>query len=98
MCFARAVITAKANIDNDPQYVTICRGDKQKGTLQKRLAEKLMQDAGLGTLTGPCQLDQYKAIQVILSPTYRIKIFDCREELIFKGMLNVILYFIEHLY
>ncbi len=46
-CCARAIVTAKAKLDNDPKYVTTRGGELGRKTLQKRLALELVQKAGL---------------------------------------------------
>jgi hypothetical protein len=75
LCCARAIVTGKAEIDEDPQYNTIKRGDRNRNTLQKRLAQQLMEEAGLGDHQGPCGLDDLKLLQNVLEPDYQVKVF-----------------------
>jgi len=88
ICLARAVVTAKAILDQHPKVATIKKGDQGYQTSeQKRLAEQLMTDVGLGNLMGPCGLDEVVKIQELLGVDYQIKIFarDALNDLVFKG-------------
>ncbi|CAB4039778.1 Hypothetical predicted protein [Paramuricea clavata] len=68
LCLARALVVAKAKIDNDPQYTSIvdhCRA------IQTRLARELHHKAAV--LLGSCGLDEVKRFQTYLSD-YQINI------------------------
>lgn len=86
LCFPRAVVTAKAIVDNDPSKDTITRGDKQRCNMQKRLAQKLMVAAGLQKHTASCGLEQYEKVQAAL-PAYRITIYEAGnlKDVMFQG-------------
>lgn len=58
LCLARALVVAKANIDNDPQYKSIV--DHWRA-MQSRLAQELHQKSGVSL--GPCGLDEVKHFQ-----------------------------------
>lgn len=90
MCCARAIVTAKAIVDNDPQKNTVCKGDKRRGTLQKTRAQVLMHDAGLDRHVGPCNLRQLDQLQDALGDDYQLKVFGAEQmnSLIFKGNLT----------
>jgi hypothetical protein len=89
MCCARAIVTAKARLDNDPQWEAIRKGDKQRYTLQRRLAQQLMKDAGLEDFDGPCGLTELDKFQAVLSPDYQIKVYGANETqmLVYKGII-----------
>jgi hypothetical protein len=81
LCLARALIVAKAKIDNDPQYKYIA--DHRK-PMQTRLARELHQKASVPL--GPCGLDEVKQFQTYLSD-YQINIVSKEHQnaLIFVG-------------
>ena len=62
LCFARALVVAKAKIDNDPQYTSIVN---HRRAMQTRLARELHQKAAVPL--GPCGLDEVKQFQTYLS-------------------------------
>ncbi len=68
LCLARALIVAKAKIDNDPQYTSIV---DHRRAMQTRLARELHQNAAVPL--GPCGLDEVKQFQTYLSD-YQINI------------------------
>ena len=68
LCMARALVVAKANLDNDPQYKCIV---DRRGTMQTRMAQELHQNAGVPL--GPCGIEQAKQFQAYLSE-YQISI------------------------
>ena len=75
LCCARALVVAKAKVDKDGRWETIRKGDKQRHTLQKRLALQLMEMAGLTGHTGPCRIEELQKLQGAL-PGYQIKVYD----------------------
>ena len=58
LCMARALVVAKAKVDNNPQYKSMT---KRRGTMQKRMAQELQQNTGVPF--GPCGIDQAKLFQ-----------------------------------
>lgn len=64
-CAARAIVVAKAKLENHPRESTI----RQGGRLQTVLAESLHQDAGVPD--GPCGYQELKKFQAVL-PGYRV--------------------------
>jgi hypothetical protein len=68
LCLARALVVAKAKIDNDPQYKSIA---DHRNPMQTRLARELHQNAAVPL--GPCGLDEVKQFQTYLSE-YQINI------------------------
>ena len=68
LCLARALIVAKAKIDNDPQYTSIV---DHRRAMQTRLAQELHQNAVVPL--GPCGLDEVKQFQTYFSD-YQINI------------------------
>ena len=71
LCFARALISTKAFVDQDPQYRTIFLGQG----LQGHLAYKLHQETGVPE--GMRRLPEIQPMQAHLSPQgYQIKIFE----------------------
>lgn len=87
MCFPRAVVTAQAIVNGDPQKDTIVRGDNLKCTLQRRLALDLMERAGLAGHRGGCGMHEFDRIQNVLLPNYQLKIFHAGDlkEILFCG-------------
>ena len=79
LCLARALVVAKAKIDNDPQYKYIA--DHRK-PMQTRFAEELHQKSGVPL--GPCGLDEVKRFQTYLSE-YQINVVS-------KEYMNSIIY------
>lgn len=75
LCCARAIVTAKAKIDNDPQWETIRKGDKSRHTLQKVRAQQLMRDAGLENHQDTCGLLELQKLQNVLHG-YQIKVYN----------------------
>ena len=69
LCCARAIVTAKAKIENHPQYVSIRHG-RQK---QKELAVRLHRQASVRQ--GPCGYDELVKFQECL-PEYRLILAD----------------------
>jgi len=93
LCLARAVVTAIARINrqNKPNYYdSILRGDKNRHTLQKMEAKRLMREAGLEFHVGPCGIPEVQAIQNVLHG-YQIKVIskEYMNALIFKGIVDV---------
>ena len=68
LCLARALVVAKAKIDNDEQYKSIV---DHRGSLQTQLAYELHEKAGVPL--GPCGMDEVKQFQTYLSD-YQINI------------------------
>ena len=62
ICCARAIIVAKAIVDDHPQVKTIKYSWKP---LQKQLARQLQEEARVPL--GPCGLDQIKLLEIVLS-------------------------------
>jgi hypothetical protein len=81
LCLARALVVAKAKIDNDPQYTSIV---DHRRAMQTRLARELHQKAAVPL--GPCGLDEVKQFQTYLSD-YQINIVskDRQNALIYVG-------------
>ena len=79
LCLARALVVAKAKIDDDGQYKSIV---DHRRPLQTRIAQELHQKAGVPL--GPCGLDEVKQFQTYLSD-YQINIVS-------KEHQNAILY------
>ena len=61
LCMARALVVAKAKLDNDPHYKYV--SDHRK-PMQARLAQELHQNAGVPF--GPCGIEQAKLFQAYL--------------------------------
>ena len=71
LCFARALVSTKAYVDQDPRYENISQGRGQQG----HLAYMLHQETGVPE--GPCGLPEIQRIQEHLGPQgYQIKIFE----------------------
>ena len=71
LCFARALVSTKAYVDQDPRYENISQGRGQQG----HLAYMLHQETGVPE--GPCGLPEIQRIQERLGPQgYQIKIFE----------------------
>ena len=68
LCMARALVVAKAKLDNNPQYKSIV---DHRRPMQRRLAQELHQNAGVPL--GPCGIEQAKQFQAYLSE-YQISI------------------------
>ena len=68
LCMARALVVAKAKLDNDPRDRQIRKSDRP---LQARLARELHQNANVPL--GPCGIEQAKQFQAYLSE-YQISI------------------------
>ena len=68
LCMARALVVAKAKLDNDPQDRQIRNYHRP---MQTRLAQELHQNAGVPL--GPCGIEQAKQFQAYLSE-YQISI------------------------
>ena len=68
LCMARALVVAKAKLDNDPQYKSIV---DHRRPMQTRLAQELHQNAGAPL--GPCGIEQAKQFQAYLTE-YQINI------------------------
>ena len=68
LCMVRALVVAKAKLDNDPQYKSIV---DYRGTMQTRLARELHHNAGVPL--EPCGIEQAKLFQAYL-PEYQINI------------------------
>jgi len=79
---------AVAKIKNDLKYNTIKKGDQGHAiSEQKRQAVSLMVQAGLGSFTGMCGMNEIVKIQTFLEPEYQIKIFskDAFNDIIYQG-------------
>ena len=71
LCFSRALVSAKAFVDQDPQYQTIFKGQGLPGYL----AYKLHQETGVPE--GMCGLPEIQRMQDHLGPQgYQIKIYE----------------------
>ena len=71
LCFARALVSTKAYVDQDPGYENISQGRGQ----QEHLAYMLHQETGVPE--GPCGLPEIQRIQEHLGPQgYQIKIYE----------------------
>ncbi|CAB4023650.1 Hypothetical predicted protein, partial [Paramuricea clavata] len=68
LCLARALVVAKAKIDNDPQYTSIVN---HRRAMQTCLARVLHKKTAVSL--GPCGLDEVKRFQTYLSD-YQINI------------------------
>ncbi|WAR17772.1 ZN468-like protein, partial [Mya arenaria] len=68
LCCARAIVTAIARHENDPQWNSIRRGY----SMQRHLAEQLHQQAGVPLQR--CGIDEVKKFQSVL-PNYQIHVF-----------------------
>ena len=68
LCMARALVVAKAKVDNDPQYKYVADYRKPQ---QTRLAQELHQNAGVPL--GPCGIEEAKQFQAYLTD-YQISI------------------------
>ena len=81
LCMARALVAAKAKLDNDHQYKYVA--DYRK-PMQTRLAQELHQNAGVPL--GPCGLEQAKQFQAYLTD-YQINIVskEYSNKIIFTG-------------
>jgi hypothetical protein len=79
LCLARALVVAKAKIDNDSQYKSIV---DHRRSMQTRVAQELHRDANVPL--GPCGLDEVKQFPIYLSD-YQINIVS-------KEYQNFILY------
>jgi hypothetical protein len=76
LCCARAIVTAKARIEQD-RYEIVRLGDRNRHTLQRDRARALMTQAGLANHKGPCGRDEWTALQSALGyGRYQLKIFD----------------------
>ena len=75
LCCARALIVAKARLEKDPRWEAIPKADQNRYTLQKRLMQELMEEAGLKDHTGGCGIPELKKFEVVLFG-YQIKVFD----------------------
>jgi len=87
LCFLRAVVTAKAYFDEDPQRNTIRKGDNDRNTEQTRRMKALKTDSGINH-DGPCAMIDYEKVQACsLLKGYQLKIYDSLnlQELIFQG-------------
>ena len=71
LCFAHALVSTKAYVDQDPQYENISQGRGQQGHLTYMLHQET------GVPEGPCGLPEIQQIQEHLGPQgYQIKIFE----------------------
>ena len=68
LCMARALVVAKAKLDDDPQYKSIA---DHRRPMQARMARELHQNANVPL--GPCGIEQAKQFQAYLSE-YQISI------------------------
>ena len=59
LCMARALVVAKAKIENDPSYKSIVNHDR--GTMQARLAQQLHENTNVPL--GPCGIAEAKQFQ-----------------------------------
>jgi len=87
LCFLRAVVTAKAYFDEDPQRNTIRKGDNDRNTEQTRRMKALKSDAGIDH-KGPCGMADYEKVQTCpMLAGYQLKIVDSLnlQDLIFQG-------------
>ena len=79
LCCARAIIVAKAKLDQDPQFKSIVT---PRGTLQGHLAYELHESAGVPL--GSCGINEIKKFQAVL-PGYQLNIVS-------KEHLNALIY------
>ena len=81
LCMARALVVAKAKLDNDPHYKYV--SDHRK-PMQARLAQELHQNAGVPF--GPCGIEQAKLFQAYLVE-YQINIVskEYNDNIIYNG-------------
>ena len=85
LCCARAIVTVRASIENDPKWEFNQEGrQKQMHTTQKNLAQELMEKAGLKDHKGPCGYEELSKLQEALQ-WYQIKVWDNSAKLIFCG-------------
>lgn len=80
LCCARAIVTAKSNVDNDQDRPNLNRGYP----IQKMKAEELHEQAGVPL--GPCGLDEIKQFETIL-PDYQFVVVSAEHghSIIHKG-------------
>ncbi|MCP3666018.1 MAG: hypothetical protein GY696_26565, partial [Gammaproteobacteria bacterium] len=76
-------MTAKAEVDKDPKYITIRKGDHRRQTMQKRLALELMGKVGVNP-SQACGFPEIEKMQHVLGPLYQIKVWDRFKELLFS--------------
>ena len=79
LCYARAIVVAKAKLDKDPQYTSIV---SHRGTLQARLAHDLHEQAGVPL--SPSGIEEIKKFQAVL-PGYQLNVVS-------KEHLNIMIY------
>ena len=72
-CCARAVVTAKAKADKDPQWNSIRVGDQSGCHLQRNRAFELMKAAEVSP-DQPCGIPEIRKFQSVLGPEYQIKV------------------------
>ena len=68
LCMARALVVAKAKVDDDPQYKSIV---DHRRTMQTRMAQELHTNADVAL--GPCGIEEARQFQVYLTE-YQINI------------------------
>lgn len=84
----RALVVARAFVDNDPHYKSIRQPDpRSKNNLQTKLAEKLMQEASMQHYSGLCGIPELWKFQNILKPDYQVKVWSKEQmgNLVFEG-------------
>ena len=62
LCMARALVVAKAKLDNNPQYKSIV---DHRRPMQTRMAQELHTNAGVPL--GPCGIEEAKKFQLYLT-------------------------------
>ena len=81
LCMARALVVAKAKVDDNPQYKSIV---DRRGAMQTRLAQEL--HANTDVPLGPCGIEEAKRFQVYLTE-YQINIVskEYNNKIIYSG-------------
>ena len=79
LCYARAIATMKARVDNDPQYQNIMKGRGLQGFLPGKLHRKA------DVAEGPCGREELKQFQEYLGPEYQLVVLEgMKGKILFK--------------
>ena len=92
VCMARALVVAKAKLDNDSHYKCIV---DHRWPMQTRLVQELHQNAGVPL--GPCRIEKAKQFQAYLAD-YQISIVskEYRNKIIYAGPEKEKIYLYMH--
>ncbi len=94
LCLARSLVVSMALVDKDTDaevgrrwHALRRKRSPAAQTLQKELATRLMEEAGLGNHQGDCGENEIRKLQAVLQPEYQIKIFSsqCCNFLTYQG-------------